>query len=366
MNILYISNLEGEICAGQTYSIPAQITAQAKIDNVLWYNTKKEENSEWRKLRFYKNLRNFPTGRIKDLPVPFNKPDLIIIEGFYSIIQNKIILEIILGKIPYIIIPRGELTRKAQNRKYLKKMIANLLICNKFAKKALAIEFLTEQEQKDAKDKWNRTPIILPNGIDLVNETKTIFSENGIICSYIGRIEPYQKGLDLLIKSSVLIKDELIKNNVKINLYGPDVDKKLKELQKIVEKYKLQTIFYFYPGVYGEQKQEILLKSDIFIMTSRFEGHPMALIEALSLGLPVFITKGTNMKEEVETFNAGWTSETTEEDIARTFLKILNEKTDLIKISSNAKKLAKLYSWNAIAQKSHILYENLLEKRRKV
>ena len=35
-----------------------------------------------------------------------------------------------------------------------------------------------------------------------------------------------------------------------------------------------------------EEKRQILLDTDVFIQTSRFEGMPMGILEALSYGLP--------------------------------------------------------------------------------
>lgn len=365
MNILYISNLYSLSYAGLTYSVPAQITAQLKKDNVFWYNVKFEGHKNWKKLEFYHDLNDFPSGKIKNLPVPFNKPDLIIIEGFYSIVRNKILLEIILNDIPYIIIPRGELTKKAQQRKQVKKKIANLLICNKFARKALAIEYLTKQEKEDSGNNWNENSIVIPNGITIFQENKQDFSKDKIICTFIGRMEPYQKGLDLLIESCKLIKNKLLENNVIFNIYGPNSEGKLKELTKMVNENNLQSIFNFYDGVYEKEKMKVLLKTDVFIMTSRFEGHPMALIEALSYGIPVLITKGTNMKKEIEKFKAGWTAENTVESIVIALENLIKDKNSLLKISENAKEVAKLYDWDNIAQESHKLYKSLLKNRRK-
>lgn len=366
MNILYVSNLNDLNYSGLTYSVPAQITAQSKKDNVFWYNVKDKGHKNWKKLDFYNDLNNYPKGKIKKLPVPFNKPDLIIVEGFYSIIRSKIFFEIFMSNIPYIIIPRGELTKKAQERKKLKKSIANLLLCNVYAKKALAIEYLTEQEKEDAEKKWNDKTIVIPNGVSMLKKDKDkIFSKNKIICSFIGRIEPYQKGIDLLIEACKLKKKELIENNVIINIYGPDEEGKLKNLQEIVKISDLQTVLKFYNGIYEEEKRNVLLNTDIFIMTSRFEGHPMALIEALSYGIPVLITKGTNMKKEIDEFDAGWTAENNVESIANSLLNMIKEKSTLQKKSKNAQKVAELYEWNNIAQKSHELYNKLLKNRGK-
>ena len=58
------------------------------------------------------------------------------------------------------------------------------------------------------------------------------------------------------------------------------------------------------------------LKNDVFIRTSRFEGLPLGILEALSLGLPCLVTKGTNLDELVNNYNAGWGVETTSKMVA--------------------------------------------------
>ena len=54
-------------------------------------------------------------------------------------------------------------------------------------------------------------------------------------------------------------------------------------------------VFYHYGAVFGKVKEKVLLDNDFFILTSRLEGHPMALIEALSYGLPCLVTQGSRL-----------------------------------------------------------------------
>ena len=81
MNILYISFLEGKLFRGPTYSVPNQIKAQSKYDNVFWYNIVNYEIELFREYSFYHDLTEFPKESIKCLPIPFNKPDIVIIDG---------------------------------------------------------------------------------------------------------------------------------------------------------------------------------------------------------------------------------------------------------------------------------------------
>ncbi len=352
MNILYLSHLSGASYAGPSYSVPKQIEAQAKLDNVFWYNAVKNSKREWKEYSYYHDLEEYPKESISKLPEPFNHPDIIIVELFYNMVKSPLIKELMKINIPYIIIPRGELTSQGQSRKGLKKKIANFFICKKYANKAAAIQYLTEQEYQDSGNSWNKKHIIIPNGITLPEVTKTVFSKEGIKCVSIGRIEPYQKGLDLLIEACAEIKEQLISANCTIMICGPDKEGKLQNLKVLVKNYGLEQTIKFHDGVFGKEKETVLLKSDVFIIPSRFEGHPMALIEALSYGLPVIATTGSNMRKEIEEYDAGWGADNSIESLKDAILKMLNS-NEHYKKSNNSITLSKEYEWDSLAIRAH-------------
>ena len=68
----------------------------------------------------------------------------------------------------------------------------------------------------------------------------------------------------------------------------------------------IETVATIVDEIAGKAKEELLLNTDLFIMTSRLEGHPMGLIEALAYGVPCLVSRGTNMYDEVLSSNAGW------------------------------------------------------------
>lgn len=363
MNILYLSHLSGASYAGPTYSVPKQIEAQSKLDNVFWYNATKSENTEWKTYPYYHDISEYPDESIYSLPAPFNHPDIVVVELFYNMTRSKLRKELVQGGIPYVIIPRGELTAQAQARKRLKKKIANFYVCKKFAQKAAAIQYLTKQEQEDSGTSWNTNSFIIPNGINMPKKTKQSFSDDGIRCVSIGRIEPYQKGLDLLIDACHEIHEELRKANVTITICGPDKEGKLYSLKELVKRYDLQKTFTFHEAVYGEEKEKILLDSDVFLITSRFEGHPMALIEALSYGLPCVVTTGSNMRKEIDLYDAGWTEDSTVEGVARAIEKMISEKNFMKNKGVLALKLAEQYSWAELSKMSKNLFSEYYGER---
>lgn len=359
MNILYLSKLSGNPWAGPTYSVPEQIYAQSFFDNVFWLNLNHNKIDAWcKEENFFHNLGS-GFSEIAQLPPPFNKPDLAVVEQMYAYPFSKVIMELQHKEIPYIIVPRGELCESSQKKKKFKKLVGNFIWFNKMIDRALAIEYLSENEYISSKKWINKKHIIIPNGIHLPNQSKHLFSSDEIRATYIGRLDLYHKGIDLLLNAISLIRDDLNANHFHLTLYGPALHEEKNVIKKIIDEKKIQNLISLNDGVYGEEKKNILENTDLFVLTSRMEGLPMAVLEALSYGIPCLVTKGTNMAEEIKSENAGWIAETDVESIKEAFLDLLLC-PDFTKKSNCACKLAKKYSWSSIAALTHDQYERLM------
>lgn len=366
MNILYISNLTGNLFAGPNHSVPEQIKAQSNIDNVFWYNINNVKRDEWIQDKLIcNNLSDYPSGRLNDLPAPFFNPDLAIIEEFYCYPFNKIIRDFQTKKIPYIVIPRSELTKQAQCKKKWKKAIGNILFFNNMARKAMAIQYLSQREYIESGNKWNEKYLIIPNGTTVKAHRKEKFSKNVIKAVYIGRYERYQKGLDILLGAIANIKDELRKVGFQLSMYGVDQEGAISFMMQKIEQSEIADLIHINDAVFDKEKEKILIQSDVFIMTSRFEGMPMGMIEALSFGLPCVATVGTNLSCEISEYEAGWTAKNTVDDVVCALKCMIRDYPDIHKKSLNAQKLSATFSWKSIAEESHNKYAEIIERYKK-
>ena len=361
MNILYISNLSGNLFAGPNNSVPAQVRAQETIDNVLWYNINHVKRDAWDSANC-KNLDDFSPAALDSLPAPFNRPDIAVVEELYCYPFSKIIKDLFKNNIPYIIVPRSELTKQAQKKKGLKKKIANALFFSRMIKRATAIQFLTKAEHRDSGDKWNKNMFVIPNGIDLPNIQHPPFHENRVVASYIGRYELYQKGLDILLNAISIAKNELRKANFILYMYGVDQNDTIQELKRLINKNNIEDLVSINDAVYGADKAEVLVNSDVFIMSSRFEGMPMGMIEALAYGVPCVATEGTNLVADIKEYKAGWISQSNQKDLAEALIKCVEEQRCYKEISERAVSLAKEFSWTHIAQETHAILGRLIRR----
>ena len=179
---------------------------------------------------------------------------------------------------------------------------------------------------------------------------------------YIGRLEWKVKGLDMLFEAMSLIKDFMFQNNVKIDIYGPDIYNRKAEFEQLIMQNNIEDFINIYEPVFGDEKELVLLNSDIFIQTSRHEGMPCGILEALSYGLPCIITEGTNLVSDLITFDAGYNAGNTVESIADAIkTAVADSKNWSIKGQNAINLIKEKYEWEMIAQDAINRYKELGE-----
>lgn len=358
MNILYLSALGPRLSSGLAWSVPAGVRAQARLDDVLWVNLSPYSFPHWEAVEAHHNIKEFGSKlRLEALPARFQKPDLVVFEGLYVPRMELFSLTLRRRKIPYLVIPRGSLNRTAlHNHAWLKKSIAHLCFYNSYLRHAAAIQYLTRREYEESGERWNTHHFILPNGVDLPVRAKECFFQDGLQAVAIGRLDPYHKGLDILLDAVCALQEELRAARFHLTLYAPQKGPYVAQTTRLkadIEKKGISDLVSLPGETTGAAKEDALLRSDLFLLTSRFEGHPMGLIEAMAYGLPVLVTPGTNMGSEVAEANAGWTCEPTAESLATALRQAIHETTLYTQKGQNARRLAARYRWDEIARRFH-------------
>ncbi len=123
--------------------------------------------------------------------------------------------------------------------------------------------------------------ISIYNPLEMFTETNESFYTNKKYILFLGRFDEDAKNFSLLIEAYQ--QSKLADNSVSLYLVGDGPDKEL--IQQKIHSYQLQEhikLFSFTPNVYP------ILKNSLFlVLTSKYEGFPRVLIEALSVGTPV-------------------------------------------------------------------------------
>ncbi len=119
---------------------------------------------------------------------------------------------------------------------------------------------------------------VIPNSLSFIPEEPAKLQNKRIIA--VGRLTR-QKGFDILIKIASMIKNDLL--DWRIDIFGDGEDKN--QLLSQIREGNLDDFVYINEPTSEIEKE--LLDSSIYVMTSRWEGLPMILLEAKSCGLPI-------------------------------------------------------------------------------
>ena len=299
---------------------------------------------------------------IDKMPEPFNKPDLVVFQECYRKEHLGIGKYLEKRGIPYIIIPHGELRSEAQKEKRLKKAAANLLLFNRFTDRALALQCLSKEEY-DA-TYFGRQKFIATNGVAMPLKKKESFSKDGIKMLYIGRLDAHVKGLDILLEAVRKCLEILKSNNVTLDIYGPDYAGRYAHMESLIESLGVGEVVTLHHEITGSDKENKLLESDVFVQTSRHEGMPGGILEALSYGLPCLVSRGTNLGEKIRDNNCGWMAENDPDSVAQCIRAMINDRNSFETKSVNASAFVEdNYSWNVIMKDTIASYQKLLEER---
>ena len=214
--------------------------------------------------------------------------------------------------------------------------------------------------QGDADDwrHYTSNVIVIPNPVTYIPETISSHDgcEHRIIC--VGRLHE-QKGFDMLIEAFALISDQC--PEWKIDIYGEGSCKDM--LEKRIDHYNLcGRININNPtgNIYDEYQS-----SDFFVLSSRYEGFALVLIEAMSCGIPCVAFRCKYGPEDIieDGKNGLLADNGNVKDLADKMLWIIKHREERLLMGEQARKDIHKYELNAIMIKWHELFESLMNQR---
>lgn len=198
-------------------------------------------------------------------------------------------------------------------------------------------------------DNWRRyckNVIVIPNPVthipDQIDDVEKIPSR--IIA--VGRLHA-QKGFDLLIEAFSLIASKI--PNWYIDIYGQGIDRDL--LRDLIDKKGLigrVNLKGVSNSIYDEYK-----KSQFLVLSSRYEGFGLVLIEAMSCGIPCAAFRCEYGPEDIISDGSDGLliKDGDIKELARKILWLATHSQDCAKMGSEARKKALLFNMDAIMKR---------------
>jgi glycosyltransferase involved in cell wall biosynthesis len=269
-------------------------------------------------------------------------------------------------KKPLVSSVHGMLETWELKNKRLKKSIYSLFVERPSLAHSHCFRALSGQEAADYRRFGLRSPIaVVPNGIGHLDriDPGAFFRRfpqlsGKTIVLYLSRAH-YKKGILNLLNAW----PSVLRNHSEAHLVvaGPDCQGTVKRAEEIVTRYSLGHAVTFCGTLSGETKLAALSAARLFCLPSYSEGQSVAVLEALSIGLPVVITPACNV-DGVAEGGAGIVTSNEPSKLAGALSEALSARPpDWQTMSESARRLARTrFSWSAIGETMHTVYSWML------
>ncbi|WP_457936089.1 glycosyltransferase [Mesorhizobium sp. 10J20-29] len=254
-----------------------------------------------------------------------------------------------------MISPRGMLDPWAIGNSRLRKRLAWVSYEHTNLRRAACLHALNKSEAEAIRAVLPKANIaIIPNGVDgcLLSRLPKFASQQPRLL-FLGRIHPKKGILEFLDNWNEICRS--LTRPWILRIAGPDECGHREVLHRKVEKLGLGDRVEFVGPVYGAEKQRELREATAFVLPSKSEGLPMAILEAWAAGLPVLMTRACNLPEG---FEAGAAVEI---DDNAAHLRATLERSDLAEMGIRGNRLvASRFGWPIIARDHISVYESML------
>jgi len=295
------------------------------------------------------------------------QPDIVHFHGLYT--PRNVMLARWLRRegIRYAISPHGGLMQHVMLRDRGKKTAFLKIFGRSYCRKASLIHCISEAEAEAFRSFFGDVNIVVASHGTEGVDTRSL--DNGFlrrrypdlngkrIFGFLGRLDPFNKGLDLVLEACAKIRPSL--KNAVVILAGPDWRDRTVALRERARELGLEDTVLFNgpiptgPGSTAE-KFNFLASCDVFLHPSRWEaGVPFSVLDALELAKPCLVSSCNFFGNFFEQHGAGMQVSPTEEGVADGLKYMAEASTEQLVAMGAAGRQAVLreFSWERTAQK---------------
>lgn len=263
---------------------------------------------------------------------------------------------------PYIVTPHGGLAPERRAlRGGVRKALFHFMLQKRHLERAALIHALTEEETTDivALTKPCRV-VVVPNGIDLEDfpalpERVPALPNQPIRIGYIGRLSR-EKNLHALCAAFAAVSSE--DDDLELHLAGP----KSREGDAITQAWADGRIELVGP-LYGAEKLSFLREIDLMVLPSLSEGFPISAAESLASGVPLVITRSSNLTYFAKS-DAFVLCEATALGLERGLRKALAQRAEWQNMTKRGRQLIETrLNWASVTTEMVDAYRSLVERR---
>ena len=180
---------------------------------------------------------------------------------------------------------------------------------------------------------------------------------------FLARLHPI-KGLDVLAEAVEPLAER--RDDFSLVVAGSGTPEYEAEVRAIYDRHGLSERTVFTGMVMGEEKWRLLRAADVFVLPSRHESSPVAVMEAMASGTPVVVSDQVGIHGEIDEAGAGLVTTLEPADVAGAIGRLLDDPDAAERMGRAGEALAaRRYSWERVATDVEALYEEVVERARR-
>ncbi len=187
----------------------------------------------------------------------------------------------------------------------------------------------------------------------------TLARNEGGSLLYFGRLDWFQKGLDVLLQAFASLTREFPELRLRIAGRGKDADR----VEAAVDELGIRHAVEIRGSVSEEEKRRLFSEAKLLLMPSRFEGFGMVAAEAMASGVPVVAAAAGSLPEVIAPPGGGVLVPAGDAAaLAEAVVALLNEPARRQELSRSARASAERFRWDRIAQQ-HLEFLHCVARR---
>jgi glycosyltransferase involved in cell wall biosynthesis len=230
-----------------------------------------------------------------------SRPDIVHFHSVFMPPHAQLARQLRSRGIPYVVTPHGGLNLW---RGKLKKAIYGVLVEKPYLRNARALFLLTKREQ-EATLSWIGSKSRVPQALEIPNSIPpippggpqwTLPKQQRLV--FLGRFDVVKKGIDRLVDIARYMPE------VEVFAYGYASGSEVPAFERLRDS-GLPENFRFQSPVFDDAKSAALTSASIYLQLSRDDAFGMSLVEAMRLGVPVGLTRGCAISDQVRAKDLG-------------------------------------------------------------
>lgn len=264
--------------------------------------------------------------------------DLVVVRALFHPLSSSCALVARSRRIPYVIEPHGTLSEYTfVHRNSRAKSIYWAHVDRPLVNGAAGIRFTSATEREEAMRLSIRAPdAVIPHPVSFPAERNTDADREPDLMLFLGRLHRV-KGLEVLFEAFKLLRSTQV--SVRLVVAGSGPPRYERELQRRMIDLGIADAVHFIGFVDQAAKKALLSRASLFVLPSRQENFSVAVAEAMGAGVPVVVTRGVGIHNEIETYGAGLVVDRNPVDLAGAIQMILADPSRSSRMGNAARRL---------------------------